>query len=282
MPYKDKNKEKEHSKKYYLENKQKMQQKGKIYRSKPEVKKRIKFCHKEYCQRPENKKKAKEYSKKHYRKNKEKISKRRKELRQKNKEKIKERGKKYYHDNKEKILKRQHKNYQRPEVKQKQKEYHKEYYLRPENKARKKERDKKYRSKPENKARIKEQSRNYHQINKKKRDDNVRRRKKTDKDFAIKSRLRHLLRRTFKYYTKTGKIMVAKKYGIDYKKMIESLKPFPKDISNYHIDHKKPLCSFTFINEDGSTDLEEIKKAFAPENLQWLTAHENIVKGGRY
>ena len=74
----------------------------------------------------------------------------------------------------------------------------------------------------------------------------------------------------------------ASKYGIDYQIIINHLQPFPEDISKYHIDHIKPLVSFTFIKEDGSTDLEEIKKAFAPSNLQWLTAHENISKGGRY
>ncbi|GAI09868.1 unnamed protein product [marine sediment metagenome] len=80
---------------------------------------------------------------------------------------------------------------------------------------------------------------------------------------------------------KTGKVMTLKTYGIDYKEIINHLQPFPKDISKYHIDHKKPLCSFQFINKDGSTNLEEIKKAFAPENHQWLTIQENLRKGGR-
>ena len=228
---------------------------------------------KEYCRRPDVKKKARE----HYHDNKEEISKRRKIVRQKNKDKISERGKKYYQENKEDILKRQNKRYQekKEEILKQQKEY------RQKNPEKVKEIRKRCENKPEIKARKKEQSRKYHQKHKKKRDDHVRLRKKTDKNFAIKIRLKDLLRHTFKYYTKTGKIWSASKYGIDYKKIIESLKPFPKDIENYHLDHIKPLCSFTFINEDGSTDLEEIRKAFAPENLQWLTAHENIVKGGR-
>ena len=66
--------------------------------------------------------------------------------------------------------------------------------------------------------------------------------------------------------------MKSKKYGIDYKAIIEHLKPFPKDISIYHIDHIKPLCSFDL------TSPKEVKKAFAPENHQWLLARDNLMK----
>ena len=72
--------------------------------------------------------------------------------------------------------------------------------------------------------------------------------------------------------------MSSKKYGIDYKEIIEHLKPFPEDLSKYHIDHIIPLCSFRFINEDDSINFEEIKKAFAPENHQWLLKEENLRK----
>ncbi len=76
--------------------------------------------------------------------------------------------------------------------------------------------------------------------------------------------------------------MSSKKYGINFKEIVLSLKPFPENIKEYHIDHIKPLCSFTFTNENGSTNLDEIKTAFAPENHQWLTIQENLSKGGRY
>lgn len=103
-----------------------------------------------------------------------------------------------------------------------------------------------------------------------------------DKEFKIINLLRHRVRASFRAYTKNGKVMKSIKYGIDYQSIIEYLKPFPKNIKNYHIDHIRPLVNFNFINEDGSTDLEEVKKAFAPENHQWLTAHENLVKWGKY
>lgn len=72
--------------------------------------------------------------------------------------------------------------------------------------------------------------------------------------------------------------MSSKRYGINYQKIIEHLKPFPEDLSKYHIDHIRPLCSFQFINLDGSTNLDEVKKAFSPENHQWLTVQENLRK----
>ena len=51
---------------------------------------------------------------------------------------------------------------------------------------------------------------------------------------------------------------------MEYEAIINHLKPIPEDIRKYHIDHIKPLCSFNFINKDGSSNPEEIKKAFAP------------------
>ena len=76
--------------------------------------------------------------------------------------------------------------------------------------------------------------------------------------------------------------MSLKKYGVDMDAIIKHLTPFPKDIENYHIDHIQPLSSFKFIEKDGSTNLEQIKIALAPENHQWLTAEENMKKGSRF
>ena len=70
--------------------------------------------------------------------------------------------------------------------------------------------------------------------------------------------------------------MSSKKYGINYKAIIEHLKPFPEDLLNYHIDHIKPICAFNLNN------LEEVRQAFSPENHQWLTAEENRKKGRKY
>lgn len=96
-----------------------------------------------------------------------------------------------------------------------------------------------------------------------------------DKEFRISCRLRNNLYMALRRYSISGKSVPSKKYGIDYPAIIEKLKPFPEGLENYHVDHIKPLISFDLNNE------EEIKKAFAPENLQLLLAKDNLKKGSK-
>jgi hypothetical protein len=91
-------------------------------------------------------------------------------------------------------------------------------------------------------------------------------------EFRIMKSLRDRLKEAFRKYSKFGKIMTSREYGIDYKLIIEHLKPFPKDRNLYHIDHIKPLCSFDLTNP------EEVKKAMAPDNFRWLLAKDNLHK----
>lgn len=109
----------------------------------------------------------------------------------------------------------------------------------------------------------------------------MKQRMKKDKDFNLKIRLRTNFSHCLRTYTKTGKVLLSKEYGIDYDAIIKHLKPFPKDISKYHVDHIRPLCSFKFVNKDGSNNLQQIKEAFKPENHQWLLARENLKKGSK-
>ncbi len=120
-----------------------------------------------------------------------------------------------------------------------------------------------------------EMRKQYYQDNKEQLNLNQKIRIKNDPIFAIKKRLSGRLRHAFKTYSKNGKVKSSREYGIDYNAIMEHLKPFPKSRELYHIDHIKPLCSFNFNNK------EEIKKAFAPENHQWLLAIDNMKKGGR-
>jgi len=92
----------------------------------------------------------------------------------------------------------------------------------------------------------------------------------------IAGRLRSRFGNAIRTYTKTGKYQTSKKYGVDYKAIINHLKPFPKDLSKYHIDHIKPCCAFDL------TDPEQIKECFHPKNHQWLLAHDNLVKNGNW
>ncbi len=183
--------------------------------------------------------KKKQYRKEYRQKNKEKIKKQMREYHLKHKDRKKE----YNEKNKEKI-KKEDQTY-KEKNKEKLKIYREEY-------------------RKNNIERIRKRMKNYCQI-----------RRKQDINFKLKEDLRRRLRYCLKVYG-NGKEFPSSKYGIHYKKIIEHLKPSPKDISKYHIDHIKPLCSFDLTNS------KEVAKAFAPENHQWLLARENMRKGGRY
>lgn len=149
----------------------------------------------------------------------------------------------------------------------------KEYRHQPEVKARINAYKKVYRQKPE----VKIKERKYSIIS-------HRRRYQRDLYFRKKMNLRRRLLRALRDYTKTGKIMKSRQYGVDYNKIITHLMEIrpngvsDQDLMNYkkwHIDHIRPLSSFDLNNP------EEVKKAFAPENHQWLTAKENIKKSDK-
>jgi len=198
-------------------------------------------------------------------------------------------GKKYYQKHKKRINEYSKQHEQRPIVKERRKEQKKIYYL--ENEVKIKEKSKKYKSenpklvkllrkrnREKHKSRIVESNKEYNQRSdvKERLRAYYKKRRKEDKGYNAQMRLRALVGLAFRRFLSTGKIMVSKKYGINYKEIIEHLKPFPEDISKYHIDHIRPLCSFDF------TDQEQIKQAFAPENHQWLLARDNRVKGGKW
>jgi len=193
------------------------------------------------------------------------------------KEYRKEYDKKYRESHKEHLRKLQKKYLQKPKYKKYQKEYQKEYYQKNKTKLRKYSREYLKNYQGENQ---KEYQDEYYQKNKqkisKRQKKYIKNKYKKDKNFNIIVRLRSSIRYALKYYTKTGKILSSRKYGIDYQAIIEHLKPFPENMSDFHIDHIKPLCLFNL------EDPEEIKKAFDPENHQWLTIQENQSKGSKF
>lgn len=145
--------------------------------------------------------------------------------------------------------------------------------------------------------RIKAQHKKYYQRNKEKAAERRRRRFNRDRDvmyqyhnkyvkmqrinntqFAIAIRLRDLVSQAFERYTKTGKIMTSKKYGIDYAGIIAHLGPHPNTLGikgDFHIDHIIPV-SFFDLN-----DLDQVRIAFAPSNHRWLPASENRLKSSK-
>lgn len=191
------------------------------------------------------KERKKFYDKKYRLKNKNRIRGYHKMYRKKNKEKLNLYNQKYYSKNKPILLLKQKEYTKKQEVNLRRKVCGKKYYLQNKEKI-------------INKT-MKTQIIKYH----------------TNPKFNITCRLKRLVLYSLKNYTKTGKVMNSKKYGINYYEIIEYLKPLPKNLSLYHIHHIKPLFTFNFVNEDGSTNLEEIKKAFAPENHKLLTIEEH-------
>lgn len=214
--------------------------------------------------------------KKYYQNNKEKVLKRNKLWRLKNSEKVKKSTNRYYQKNKEEISKKKKlwglKN--KEKILSKKRE---DYNL---NKEKYKERNKiqKVKHREKNLIRSKIYNKKYYKRNKKilieKNNKYKRKRRKEDIQFRIKTNLRRRLLYVLNLYG-NGKKLPTSKYGINYKKIINHLKPFPKEISKYHVDHIIPLCTFDLTNPI------QIKEAFAPENHQWLLAKENLSKGGK-
>jgi len=220
------------------------------------------FC--KICSKINNKKVQKITDKKYYEKNKEKLKKYSKDYQYKSyiphprkllskKEKLKKK-REYYNKNRERL--KEYKKIYRIKNKEKIREKNKEYYY-------------------NNLQKIKDLRKNYLPKRREKNKLYIKNKMLNNLQFNIKSKLRNRIYYAIKTYTKTGKIMTSKKYGIDYQAIIEHLKPFPEDISLYHVDHIKPLCSFNL------EDPEEIKIAFAPENHQWLLAKDNLKKSSK-
>lgn len=218
----------------------------------------------------ENKEKLVVYRQKYRKKNHDKILSREKQWRDKNREKLRETSRKF--GKSQKRIEWREKTSEKRRIQR-----HQKY---EENKEIIKEKVRLYRLK--NSLKVKEMQHKNYQEHKLERYDYTKKKRKENIAFLIRCRLATNLWTAMKKYSATGKIWKARCYGIDYKSIVEHLKPFPEDTSKYHIDHIRPLCSFKFIKEDGSTDFEEIKQAFAPENHQWLTARENLKKGRRY
>ncbi len=206
-------------------------------------KEEVKDYHREYNKehREKNITRCKKWHKKHLYYN-EKYYEKNKEWKENNPEKVKAGNKKY-------------------------REEHKEYYKRYQ---------KGYYEKNKNKINAQKRRRRKKPDAKEKRNKHRNKRCKEDPTYKLMNNLRCRLSTVLQLYSKTGKIASASKYGINYKKIIEHLKPFPEDIENYEVDHIIPLSWFDF------NDKKEIKWAFAPENHQWLLIEKNHIKGNRF
>jgi len=104
----------------------------------------------------------------------------------------------------------------------------------------------------------------------------VRQRNRENEKARIISILRSRLGSFLRTHSTHGKIKTSDEYGVNYHEIVRYIGPCPGDRGHYHIDHIFPLIAFDFNNP------LHIKIAFLPENHQWLTNKENLIKGDRY
>lgn len=95
---------------------------------------------------------------------------------------------------------------------------------------------------------------------------------KTDQRKLVRSRLGSRLRQAFLYYSKNGKVMSSKKYGIDFDAIFKNIGDCPGDTKLYSLDHIIPMAKFDLDNQ------EHVKLSHVPENIQWMLMSENLDK----
>lgn len=154
-----------------------------------------------------------------------------------------------------------------------EKKYHKEYY--EKNKEKCKEYIKKYQQSKHGQKKRKEYRIKYDlkPSVRKKRIIYDREKYKRNPQIKIYKTINAYIKNCIRRYVKDGEIQVVNSthnfytivYGINIYEIIDHLKPFPKDIENYELDHIIPIRKFNL------TDKNQIKEAYKKTNLQLLT-----------
>lgn len=196
-------------------------------------------------------------TKKYYNQKKEKVLAWNKNYYFRNKNKINKQKKKYYKKNRDKFL-------------QCMKNYYNSHKLEIDAK------NKIWRN--NNQSNLRKSKKEYYNQNKEKLNENhkkyMKKRYKKDNKFNVLMRLRGRFGVAWRTFCKNNKIPQSKKYPIDYEKAFLHLsKTMPKDFEGWDIEHKIPLYKFNLV------DGKDIKKAFSPENLQWMKHEDNLKKG---
>jgi len=207
----------------------------------------------------QNIKREKIYRKNYYKTHLNELRKKQQEYKLKNKDKRREANQIYYKNNKKIILDQQrNKRLLNPEIfKAKRRNY-----------------------RSQNLIRIRSYERNYRELNRDKLNEWHRKYRKTKRKSNPYYALELKIRKRIWHALKGKKMKDIEEYGVSPRKIAAYIRSIANEdqINNpykYHIDHIKPLCSFNL------NDPEEIKKAFAPENHQWLLVFENLSKGSK-
>lgn len=92
---------------------------------------------------------------------------------------------------------------------------------------------------------------------------------------SISIRIRNRVSKALRHQL-VKKTFTVEGYGIDVDAIEKHIGPCPGNLKDWHIDHIRPLASFDF------SDASQIAIAFRPENHQWLSARENLIKHAKY
>lgn len=98
-------------------------------------------------------------------------------------------------------------------------------------------------------------------------------RRRESRKYRARNPTMNALRTRFLEFMRGTKTQRSFRYGVDYKAIVDHIGSCPGPRKEWHIDHIIPLASFDH------TDPEQIRRAWAPENHQWLPATENQQKG---
>ncbi len=149
------------------------------------------------------------------------------------------------------------------------KKYYREYYQK--NKKKYIKYIKKYQQSDKGKKKIKEWAEKYHKTTRyKELSKKYRLKNRQSPEWVIKERLRVYQIKVLKQANN----LQARRL-INNNRILNYLKPIPKDLSNHEIDHKNPLSKFDLTKD------EEVKKAFLPSNHQLVLKWENQMKAGK-
>jgi len=146
------------------------------------------------------------------------------------------------------------------------KEYYREYYKK--NKRKYLQSIRKYQKSEKGKKKIKEYLKKYYQSEQFKKKNKERYKKnRSSPTWSVNERLR-----LYQFKALNNCNNLAGRKFINRKEIIKHLRPFPKEMQQYEIDHIIPISNFDL------TKKEDIIKAFSPENHQWLQKWENRIK----
>lgn len=128
-----------------------------------------------------------------------------------------------------------------------------------------------YRDRPENKKHFSEYYKIYVQQHKDRINEIKSKYTKTNPQAIIRHRIRERFRRAIRKVESNSNMSLSL-YGIMVKDIVTRLGPCPGKKEDWHIDHKIPISLFDL------RDPSQVKKAFAPENHQWLPKDINLKK----